>query len=219
MPDADATLDSADYTIGDARELFEIAMDAGRHLRVHPNGFIQLDLEPVKGEWEKLVGHSGAALRMHVWNPPGFPLPHQETVNEVHDHVFDMRSNVVRGVLLQRLYWFVVGAEGPDTHELYSAVYDQKSSSRLAPSGVCGQLKAMRSFGIGVGQVYTQPAFTLHDTDDRGECIVTIMEKTEVHEGNPVVVCPFGESPDNDFDRATAASQSYLHDAVLAALA
>src|SRR5687768_2884644 len=100
-------------TVEALREVVGGIKDAGGgNPRVHPNGFIQLDLEDVPESWHAShkQGHSGAARRMHIWNPPGVELPHQQTVNEIHDHVFDMKSNVVRGVLVQRLYEFKVGA-------------------------------------------------------------------------------------------------------------
>lgn len=220
------------YTIDDAHELVTKAWERGAQPRVHPNGFIQLDLEkPDSERWHegKQAGHSGADLRLHVWNPPGIELPHQDTINEIHDHVFDMRSTVVRGVLTQCLYEFVIGGIDqvtwepyPLDHEIYRAVYDKNSSSRLEPLGVRGHLRKIVSFPVAADMPhpsYSQSAFTLHDSDPGSETVVTLMRKEAVHEGIPTVICPVGSPPDNDFDRATAAPQDLLWEAIHKSLA
>jgi hypothetical protein len=210
-----------------ARLLSAHAKLRGAQPRVHPNGFIQLDLEaPTDERWHegKGAGTSGADLRLHIWNPRDHALPHQGTVNEIHDHVFDMKSAVVRGTLTQRVFEFVVGAmisqsaRANPTHELYRAVYDKQSSSRLESLGVIGNLRKIQEFPVYAGQDYKQPAFTLHDTVEGDELVVTLMRKVAIHEGIPVVVCPVGQPPDNDFDRATAAPQDYLWSAIEASL-
>jgi hypothetical protein len=219
----------ARWTIDDARRLADEARDCGAHPRVHPNGFIQLDLihpddagvEATSAEWNetKKRGHSGSRLRLHIWNPPGFDLPHQETVNEIHDHVFDMLSSVVRGTLVQQLYILEVGMPvEARTHEIYRAVYDKTSSSRLEPLGVYGYLSRARNFPIKEGEAYSQQAFTLHDSEAYG-VVVTLMEKLAVHDGDATVVCKVGQPPDNDFDRVTAAPPDLLWSAIEAALA
>ncbi len=194
--------------------------------RVHPNGFIQVDLQPVEATWHEShhQGHSGANLRLHIWNPPGHELPHQGTINEIHDHVFNMRSTVVKGVLTQCLYRLIVGVE-PSlwTHELYRAVYAKSADSRLEATGICGFLEKYDWFEIGsdgiTGDTYTQTAFTLHDSDPGDNCVVTVMEKTEVLPGNAHVVVPMDTTPDNSFDRASAAPVEYLWEAIEAAIA
>lgn len=219
----------------DVQALAHEARLAGNMPRVHPNGFIQLDLEPTEG-WDKHAGHSGANRRLHIWNPPGIVLPHQDTVNEVHDHIFDMESTVIVGALEQRLYEFVIGGSTAwpslsrhgalgksvpldHTHELFRAIYDQRSSSRLESVGVTGHLRCVLSTPVRAVQSYTQPAFTLHDTETPEGLCVTIMTKRAVHEGGPTVICPLGQSPDNDFDRLTAAPQELLWDAINRSLA
>jgi hypothetical protein len=201
--------------------------DGGGNIRIHPNGFIQLDLQPTEESWRASHhgGHSGANLRLHIWNPPGFKLPRQGTINEVHTHVFDMHSSVVRGKMEQHIYTFAYGSEwhihrhNNPPFKLYRAVYGAASAnSRLEYTGLMGALIEDFHWGVHQGQTYTQPAFTFHDSDAR-DCVVTVMEKTQVHEGDAYVLVPEGIVPDNDFDRATAAPEDYLWGAVVAALA
>lgn len=186
----------------------------GKNPRVHPNGFIQLDIAPTEDGWDesKKRGHSGASRRLHIWNPPGVELVRQQTKNEIHDHVFDMRSTVVKGRLMQTLYQFYPAI--PDelrmpTHEKYVAVYDKTSSSRLASTGEMGFLDAEQWYWVESGQTYVQPAFTLHDTTPDG-LVVTVMEKTAIHEGDATVICTVDSPPDNDFDRAKAMDEKKL---------
>jgi hypothetical protein len=203
----------------DLDELREIVKQ-GKNPRVHPNGFIQLDLGEVEDDWHKSHkrGHSGAATRLHIWNPPGIELPHQGTTNEIHDHVFDMRSTIVRGALEQRLYEFVTLDDLPDdyepTHELYQAVYKKSGDSRLQSTGKKGALRLDRFFSVSQGSSYVQPAFTLHDTGTPFGLVVTYMEKTEIHDGDAHVVCPIDQPPDNSFDRASAMSEEDLWQAI-----
>lgn len=197
----------------EAQHAVDVAEELGNQPRVHPNGFIQLDLEPVEETWEKKRGHSGASRRLHIWNPPGISLPHQGTVNEIHDHVFDMKSTVVKGSLKQLLYALVVGRTTP-THELYRAVYDKNSSSRLEPTGVQGILVFDAGVEVPEGESYVQPAFTFHDSDPGDNCVVTIMEKTEIHVGDASVLCRIGHPPDNSFRRDTAADTALLWSAI-----
>jgi len=204
----------------DLSVLWEYCEEHGKNPRVHPNGFIQLDIADVEDGWDesKKRGHSGAAVRLHVWNPPGIELPRQKTVNEIHDHVFDMKSQVLVGRLKQSLYSFVLPPAGDDaeihrTHEKWRAVYDKASSSRLEATGEIGRLQHQISFWIGPGQSYEQAAFTFHDSTPDG-LVVTRMIKTEVHDGDAHVVCPVGHNPDNSFDRAKAADPDLLWEAI-----
>lgn len=222
---------------GSLRSLLQkIQREKGGNPRVHPNGFIQLDLTATDKSWDqsKKRGHSGAAVRLHVWNPPGIELPHQGTINEIHDHVFDMSSTVIKGRLTQRLYEFVIGSMFPlvtedgepprveHFYELYRAVYDKQSSSRLEATGITGSLRQVQVFDIEAGHGkasnYTQPAFTLHDSDAHDQTVVTIMEKTKVRVGDATVICAIGQPPDNEYDRAEAMDPDDIWTAIWASL-
>lgn len=203
--------------------LREEALAKGKNPRVHPNGFIQLDLGevPAGDSWDLETrekaerpqrGHSGSSRRLHIWNPPGIQLAHQGTVNEIHDHVFDMRSTIMRGELIQLLYHFA--ASKWPTHELYKAVYDKNSSSRLEATGELGILAVHQRYNIKAGSTYEQPAFTLHDTQTPYGCVVTVMEKVEIHDGDAHVAVPIDVEPDNEYDRRTAMDEKELWKAI-----
>jgi hypothetical protein len=215
------------YDIDWVRQAVERVKEDGRgNIRVHPNCFIQLDLIPVAEDWHASYqkGHSGSTLRLHVWNPPRHYLPRQGTVNEVHTHVFDMHSSVVRGTMEQRIYTFAYGSEwhihrnSNPPIKLYRAVYEKSGDSRLEDTGLLGTMIEDFHWSVHAGQTYDQPAFTFHDSDPMG-CTVTVMEKTNVHEGDAYVLVPADIEPDNSFDRANAAPEDFLWSAVEAAIA
>lgn len=195
--------------------------------RVHPNGFIQVDLAPTEDTWHEShhQGHSGSSLRLHIWNPPDYHLPHQGTTNELHTHVFDMHSTVVKGTLEQHLYTLALGsewhsyrdAEGKQEMKLYRAVYGKGADSRLEDTGLRGMVIRDFHWPVHAGQSYFQPAFTFHDSDPYG-CVVTVMEKTEIFKGDAYVLVPLDIEPDNTFDRASAAPEEYLWQAIEAAI-
>src|SRR5665213_567737 len=70
------------------RELIAQAIDAGSLPRVHGNGFIQLDVDPV--------------TRIHFWGH--HEIPRAKPMTPVHDHVFDFTSAVTKGWVLNINY-------------------------------------------------------------------------------------------------------------------
>jgi hypothetical protein len=176
------------------------ARKAGEKPRVHPNGFIQLDLV--------LDGSRIAQTRLHVW-PDRDDIPTQSVATTIHDHRFDLRSTVLTGTLLQRRY--DVSLTETPTHEIYIAQYpEDRKESVLGPSGVRVAVedpgkRAGVLYGIEVfteGFSYTQPMYTFHDTQWSG-LTATLMEKVaedKAHE--PRVLVPLGHEPDNTFVRA-----------------
>lgn len=202
-------------------EVDAVYQQQGGNPRIHPNGFIQLDLEDVPASWaaSHQKGHSGAARRLHIWNPPDIELPRQDTVHEIHDHVFAMNSTVVKGVLWQRRYEFNVGGMNTPTHQLYRAVYAKNSDSRLEALGVYGIPKLVERYAVEQGSNYTQPSSTFHDTETPMGLVVTVMTKTAIEAQQAHVLIPRNMEPDNEFDRASAAEPEYLWNAIKVSLA
>jgi hypothetical protein len=152
--------------------------------RVHPNGFIQLDLSP------------DHRRRLHIWHPD---VPDQG-VQSIHDHVFDMESQVILGLLGQRLY--EMHPDG-DPHDLYRVTYHGGFEASLEPGHVGVPLLLSRSDRIGMGQVYRQSAFTFHVTVPISRILVTVMQRQHVYDGFSTVALPAGTVP-QPFERATA---------------
>lgn len=168
-----------------------------RQPRMHPNGFIQLDvtLDP-----ESRI----AEQRLHVWpdNPDDFPR--QETRTTIHDHKFDMKSEILVGEIRQIRYHFNVEwdveLEGP-THEIYIASYNRKSDSTLEPTGALVRLATMTEEVWDEGDVYTQPASSFHDTGWEGLTATLMTKQKEYEFHQPRIMVPIGVEPDNDFKR------------------
>jgi hypothetical protein len=178
-------------------DMIREAREAGNRPRVHPNGFVQLDLRISERQ------HRASDVRLHIWPEEG-RIEKQATDNTIHDHVFDMNSNVLRGVLGQALYKVHVDHKGKPSHEIYMANYSCRHSSELAGTGV--QVKVVppyEPYWIFPGDSYNQPAWTFHDTVAEERPLVTVMEKQAVYQGNPRVLVPMnmGQPVDNDFDR------------------
>lgn len=162
----------------------------GNSPRVHPNGFIQLDF-PEPGR------------RLHIWPKEILGLG-QDSESPIHDHIFAMQSTIMRGSLTQLRYQLDLNHGGRPTHEIFMASYLKQSESVLKPTGVMGILlhDVTHHEALVEGEIYYQPPFTFHDTQPGRTPLVTIMQKSMIHdEHNPRVLVPVGEDVDNEFKR------------------
>lgn len=204
-----------------------IFSEGERQPRMHPNGFIQLDIdvdenpcEPCggSGEWKQRAtkalmgtcpscGGSGknriANKRLHVWPDNSDDFPRQEVRTSIHDHKFDMASEILIGELRQIRYHFSLDwemLEGP-THQIYIARYNTRSDSTLEPTGAIVRLERISEEVYEEGDDYEQQASTFHDTECVGltATLMTKVQEYEFHE--PRVMVPIGAEPDNDFKR------------------
>ena len=157
--------------------------------RVHPNGFIQLDLN--------------ASHRLHVWHPR---LPYrQKTYHPIHDHVFDFTSHVYGGRLVNVAYHLRPDHNG--THLLWEAHCMEGEESILKPDPLNGPRTLVQESVkvVQPGQSYFFPAFRFHETLSNIPTL-TIIEKgglTEYERDKykPNIAVPIGVEPDNDYRR------------------
>jgi hypothetical protein len=157
--------------------------------RVHPNGFIQLDLDSVHGK-----------QRLHIW--PENPLHHGK--HPIHNHSFDMHSQVLCGALTNITYLFHRDPQRVTT-VLHRAIRvpDTVNESMLVQldSESRGYLTFWQGWTTNPGSSYSLPKEHLHDSIPHG-LTVTIMTMTDVaSEYGPVVAVPVGIEPDNEFRR------------------
>jgi hypothetical protein len=195
-------------TLPGTRALVDRARERGAVPRVHPNGFIQLDLAD--------DGTRVAPARLHVW-PDRTDIPRQSVVTTIHDHKFNMRSSVVKGRLVQLRYPVSVAPSHSRsgfmpgwrfTHEVHVATEHpdpERAKNRetiLGPTGVFVHVGIPSTEIVEAGRSYAQPRYTFHDTAWHG-LTATIMEKgKEDSSYNPRVLVPIGHEPDNSFVRA-----------------
>jgi hypothetical protein len=194
------------------RKLIHEAYAAGRRPRVHPNGFIQLDL--TADGW----------MHLHVWpDPPINSAVLQKTRHTIHDHKFDMESTVLRGVLRNVTYEavpFMAGSSGPAAYMLHRAYSNHVvggTDTILKPDPGIYRLRELACEQVNEGATYRIPAYIFHDSIVFG-CVVTLMTKTAVHPDYlPRIAVPLGVVPDNTFSRHTM-SHEKLHEIILRSL-
>lgn len=160
--------------------------------RVHPNGFLQLDLD--------LEG----VRRLHVWDSR---LPRQSVRTPIHDHAFSFRSEVIAGELTNLTYE-VEQNDGGD-YEFWQRVKGEGEETTLASSGERYTIRLGNTAVISAGCEYEFKARDFHDT----VCVdgtVTVIEKLGYDKQHqPGVMVPTGLTPDNNFSRS-AMSETLL---------
>lgn len=165
---------------------------AGHQPRVHPNGFIQLDITPGK-------------LRLNVWIPDGVFCGSR--AHPVHNHSYDIRSTIIRGALTNVPYFDTPALEDRATHILHRArhVPGTVNESVLEP---LKDKQFVRLFsGTTVtcisGDTYTLQKSILHDSLPHG-LTATLMriEQPDPLYG-PLVAVPVGVKPHNFHRRET----------------
>lgn len=166
--------------------------------RVHPNGFIQLDLDVVH--------------RLHVWHPA---LPYRQmTYSPIHDHVFGFTSRCYSGRIVHVPYNVAPDSKG-GSHVLWEAVcldgeetilapidnkrvhlwYDQRNDRPVVEVAQPGDTYYFEPFEFHE-ILFNEPSLTIIAKHDR-----------TIYQGNPRrprIAVPFGEQPDNDFRRGDA---------------
>ncbi len=158
--------------------------------RVHPNGFIQVDLN--------------ATYRLHVWHPR---LPYrQKTYHPIHDHVFDFTSYVFGGRLVNVTYYLRPNFDD-GTHSLWEAHCVEGEESILKPDPLSGPVFLVKAGAavIQPGESYFFPAFRFHETLTNIPTL-TIIKKGgpttyQGAKGKPKIAVPLGVEPDNEYRR------------------
>lgn len=158
--------------------------------RLHPNGFIQLDLVP------------NQSIRLHVW--PAEELRAQKTRHPIHDHSFDMESEILTGCLSNLTYEFQPSEYNKQT-TLYRAKRLPDTQETILEPAVTikantGYLRLLRADMFLPSSKYRLSKFVLHDSIPHG-LTATIMTKTRLSDYSPLIAVPKGIEPDNDYRR------------------
>ncbi len=163
----------------------------GRQPRVHPNGFLQLDLEPDRMS----TGRPIAKRRLHIFDDR---LPRQSVRTPIHDHIFDMSSFVIKGTVLNDTYVILDDEKGD--LEVYQAQAAKCTETNLVPTGRRCTLRLKHTHYVYAGETYNFPALAFHDSRHKG-VTATIMSKHGTVEATPRVLVPVDAEPDNSFSR------------------
>jgi hypothetical protein len=143
---------------------------------------------------------AGIRTRLHIW--PHRPLKKQKSDHQIHDHRFDMKSTILMGTMVNRVYEFEEQENGSD--EIYGALYKTRHDSTVEPTGVRGHTLCKHIDVARSGECYALRAGLLHSSTAYGYT-ATFMESLKGYPEMPVrLVIPHGMWVDNDFDRFTA---------------
>ena len=154
----------------------------GENIRVHGNGFLQLDLP--------------SQNRLHIFSHPD--LPAQRVSTHIHDHRFAFRSRILRGRLANICYRMVPSRY--PTHRIYTTKPRIGEDTELVDTGIVGELVAIMADIHLAGENYPMPPKVFHETMTN-ELTVTLIEKYNPIEHEPRILAPIGIKPDNDFTR------------------
>ncbi len=158
------------------------------NIRLHGNGFIQLDIGP-----EDDI----SSERLHIWSDE-LP-PAQRVRTAIHDHRFSFVSKVLLGTLVNLEYDFKASRTGE--HALYTPNVKYRQDTTLVPTGSQGDFTLVREVQVNAGDEYKFQATAFHDTGWVG-LMATYFHKTLTLENYaPRVACLLPFNPDNDFDR------------------
>lgn len=176
----------------------------GRKPRVHPNGFVQFDVEP-------------NILRLNVW--PAEPIPgHPGRIHPIHTHSFDINSTIICGELTNEVYWFEPTSYAT-SHVIHEAQRTNEYDSvlRVIPMRSEGYLSFIRRRTYRVGERYRLERHLFHDSIPHG-LTATLMTLEKPGRYVPQVAVPVNVKPINDYSRY-AFDEGMLWDVIAQAIA
>lgn len=156
--------------------------------RVHPNGFLQLDLDTSK------------LTRLHIWD---VSLPRQDVQTAMHDHEFNLESTVYLGCLINKRFKLDKVEAGDGGYKKWTVMREPGSEeTRLIESeDQFAVTQITREFIYPDGS-YTMQATEFHESDNIGRTL-TVMRKFGYQAGHSAsVLVPVGQAPDNNFRRS-----------------
>lgn len=167
----------------------ERALAEGNRLRLHQNGFIQLDLLGLENS------------RLHIWSQ-GMPKA-QDPRTPIHNHTFCFKSTIIVGELTNVEYNWVDAdraVNGDPVCHLYTGSGDYEELVVVPESE--GTFYEFNKHTYKPGYTYHFPHGAYHDSWGNG-LTATIMTKTNIGcISQATVVVPLGEGgPDNSFRR------------------
>lgn len=178
-----------------ARRHFRALRDRGTIPRLHPNGFIQLDLRD--------------GLRLHAW--PGAPLPLPISCLPIRDQAYGFRSTVRCGALRNIVY---ATAPDPDGDYLLWQVRhwtaQRRTSLPLLGDDARYLLKVVSDETYGPGRTYRMQPFVFHATEVVGKAWAVVEIDAHDSRRSARIAAPIGQVPDAD-DRREAPPELEAH--------
>ena len=135
------------------------------HIRLHPNGFLQLPLSLGKDQ-------RTSDLRLHIWTDQ-LPL-RGDSAYGIHDHIFDIHSSVLLGSLFDTTYM----AEENPPGEYFLFQSDGKGQLNYAENRYSCTVSQQRI--IPAGCSYRLPKRAFHTSAPQCSVVATVMRKTNI---------------------------------------
>ncbi len=157
---------------------------SGRIPRLHGNGFIELDL------------NEEGTRRLHVWPFP--KLSAQKIDSSIHDHAWDMESQVYLGQIHHRTFTAEPHING--LFNVYRAIPRDKEDTELVKEKGRVLVKQLDVIFVSAGESYFLSALHLHSSQWYGLSL-SIITKSNMLDSRPRVLCLDKTEPDNDFSR------------------
>lgn len=176
---------------------FDEIRKQGSGIRVHGNGFIQIDLPDNK--------------RVNVWGHPA--IPRQNVATQLHDHRFDFYSFVLRGAMVNATYKAFPVDMQRATHDVYTPQAREGEDTVLRALDNPVKLHPYHAQVVQKGDSYRLPAGMIHETFVN-QPTATLMLKGDVRPIPVRVFCPIGKKPDNDFVRHAVLPETDLWEIV-----
>ena len=178
----------------------------GNKPRVHPNGFIQLDMDTCP---------ELSRRRLHIWGHP--EVPHIQS-GFFHDHIFGFVSVAVAGALKNIRKKLVPNGKGFELHEACPAEGD---SSAIRPTGqffdvIEDGVEIISANDPSLPKTYSMKAREFHETEEMGLAATVIEKDGPTLAQNPAssilprVMVPVGSVLDQAFSRHTALQEARL---------
>jgi len=165
---------------------FEELRSLGNAPRLHPNGFIQLDLDD--------------RTRLHVW--PDEPVRVRTPSASIHDHVFGFESRAYLGTLVDRRYDLVEDPEGDfELHGVVCYVVGKKDAGLHRLDDKRYRLVLTDERRVTAPGSYVMPPSIFHESVAEGLAL-TVIAMTAPDPARPArVVCRRGGVPAEIFKR------------------
>lgn len=180
--------------------------EAGLLPRFHGNGFTQLYLD-----------HSH---RLHVWHPL-LPMPEENNAT-VHDHMWDMASQVLVGQV-GHLTYDVQAVDGETQYDMYSI--NQPEAPRQAHNDVVftfmsgATVQSTGHYMMQTGSIYHFKAGYFHESvANPGQLSATLLRKNKDILEYPRLIVPTGEAPYQAFGVGTQPPEADMWEAIKEAL-
>jgi len=176
---------------------YQYLRSLGNEPRLHPNGFIQLDIDD--------------RTRLHVWTEK--PLTEHISKNRIHDHVFDFRSTVICGSVIDTKYQLRQSPKGRyEVFDVIPYVIDNRAGS---PERSCSDRfdllpRDKRKFVA--GEQYALKADEIHETTPCGLTATIISYKVRKSKRVARIFRPDDQRTPKFFDRKTVSSRILWHE-------